>query len=113
MRTLALQAAAILAVSAMVSAQEGLPVRVTVEPSSIYAGDKVTITAITTPGASCALTIRFRAGVLQGPTRTADQSGKVVWTPVTSGRAQQIAGVTVNCALGDQKGAGAALLTIR
>ncbi|MDR7419583.1 MAG: hypothetical protein QN178_11820 [Armatimonadota bacterium] len=43
-----------------VNAEEKLTVRVAVEPATIYAGDKLKITAKTLPGAVCALSIGLR-----------------------------------------------------
>jgi hypothetical protein len=104
----------ILAILALrVLAAEPLSVKVSLDPASLYAGDKLTVTASTAPGASCSLTIKFRAAVFQAPTRTANQAGKVIWTPATTGRVPQTADVVVSCALNEEKATATVQLTIR
>ena|GEM_PF-6857868 len=95
------------------TAQEKLTVKVVLDPPTLYAGDRLTVTAQTTPGASCTMTIRFRAGAWTAPSRTADESGKAIWTPSTAQRNPQQAEVSVDCTLNSQKGSGSAQLTIR
>ncbi len=77
--------------------------KITLEPTSILAGDKLRVTALTLPDAACSITIKFRHDTWQGPTRRANEAGKVVWTPSTERRAPYTATVTVICVLGDQK----------
>ncbi|MDR7520628.1 MAG: hypothetical protein QN131_04970 [Armatimonadota bacterium] len=105
--------AVLLALTAPVAAQDTLTVKVTLEPAGLYPGERLKITARTSPQALCTATIRFRFFTWTGRAQKANDTGEVVWVMSTEGRVPGVFPVTVHCVLGEQKAVGSTQLTVR
>jgi phosphatidylserine/phosphatidylglycerophosphate/cardiolipin synthase-like enzyme len=89
----------------------GLRVRVTTTPAAVSRGQQLTITASTSPGASCTVRVTYpdgyvsRASSLQG-SKTADSSGSVSWSWHVGSTASGTARVGVTCSLSGRTATG-------
>lgn len=95
----------------------GLAVQAQVSPNPTRDGTTTTVLAVTTPGAACAVSVRYASGHLSSSasletSQTADSAGRVAWTwrPATSVPGPATA--TVHCTRGSVTGTGTASFTV-
>ncbi len=95
----------------------GLAVRAQVSPNPTRDGTATTVSAVTTPGAVCTVSVRYASGRLSssaslGTSQTADSAGRVAWTwrPATSVPGPATA--TVQCRRGSATGTATASFTV-
>jgi hypothetical protein len=95
-----------------------LSVRVSVSPNPTRDGKSTTVTASTSPGASCRVQVRYASGSLSGSrslkgTQTAGSSGSVSWTWRPSTRRPGPATASVTCTLGGKSATGTAQFVVQ
>jgi hypothetical protein len=90
-----------------------LSLEVEVSPDPTHDGTPTTITAATSPGASCSVQVRYGSGSLSGSSslqgaQTAGSNGTVRWTWKPSTRRPGPATLLVRCSLAGQSATGTA-----
>jgi hypothetical protein len=95
-----------------------LSVQLKVSPDPTHDGTPTTVTATTSPWASCTVQVRYASGSLSGSSslkgaQAAGSDGTVSWTWKTSTSRPGPATATVTCSLGGKTATSTAQFTVR